>query len=165
MADWTNLPNERFEPGAPARGVDARRLRDNPIAIAEGAAGAPRIQTDGINNGAVTNAKVAAGSLGAEKFQTGTDERNWVLARCAAASVGAVGTYAWLNTKSSNAIDSSAGFTTSGSSLEYSSFSIRGGDTVMEEVGGSSPSGTWRLMGQFKGGFTVRRGSLFLRIS
>lgn len=43
MADWTNIPNGNIETGKPIRAIDGRALRDNPIAIAEGAAGAPRI--------------------------------------------------------------------------------------------------------------------------
>ena len=45
MADWTTIPDESLEPGKPIRSVDGLTLRDNPVAIAEGAAGAPRIQT------------------------------------------------------------------------------------------------------------------------
>ena len=67
MADWTNIANTALQPGAPVRSIDGVALRDNPIAIAEGAAGAPRIagqtgpavQTNGIFDGAVTNAKIA----------------------------------------------------------------------------------------------------------
>ena len=59
MADWTNIANTALQPGAPVRSIDGVALRDNPIAIAEGAAGAPRIQTNGIQNSAVTNAKIA----------------------------------------------------------------------------------------------------------
>jgi hypothetical protein len=66
MATWTNVANTSLEPGSPARSVDAFALRDNPIAIAEGAAGAPRIagqqgpavQTAGLFDGAVTNNKL-----------------------------------------------------------------------------------------------------------
>lgn len=43
MADWTTIPDTSLDPGAPARSIDAKALRDNPIAIAEGADGAPRI--------------------------------------------------------------------------------------------------------------------------
>jgi hypothetical protein len=43
MADWTTLPDSSLEPGKPIRSIDGLALRDNPIAIAEGAAGAPRI--------------------------------------------------------------------------------------------------------------------------
>lgn len=72
MADWTNLPDTTFEPGAPAKGRDMRFLRDNPIAIAEGAAGAPRIQTAGIQNSAVTQAKMATDSVGRAQVRTAT---------------------------------------------------------------------------------------------
>lgn len=44
MATWTNIPDSVLEPGKPARSVDALALRDNPIAIAEGAAGAPKVE-------------------------------------------------------------------------------------------------------------------------
>jgi hypothetical protein len=43
MTDWTNIPNGNIETGKPGRAIDGRALRDNPIAIAEGADGAPRI--------------------------------------------------------------------------------------------------------------------------
>lgn len=42
---WTNIPDDVLEPGKPIRSVDAIALRDNPIAIAQGLAGAPRILT------------------------------------------------------------------------------------------------------------------------
>ncbi|SEB79837.1 hypothetical protein [Rhodobacter sp. 24-YEA-8] len=44
MAFWTNLLNSIFETGKPIRAVDGRALRDNPIAIAEGAPDAPGLQ-------------------------------------------------------------------------------------------------------------------------
>ena len=43
MASWTDIPNSSLETGKPARSVDALAFRDNPIAIAEGATGAPKI--------------------------------------------------------------------------------------------------------------------------
>lgn len=45
MADFTTISTSRLLPDAPARSIDAIALRDNPVAIAEGAAGAPRIRT------------------------------------------------------------------------------------------------------------------------
>ena len=44
MADWTTIPDSSIEPGKPIRSIDGLALRDNPIAIAEGAPGAPRIE-------------------------------------------------------------------------------------------------------------------------
>jgi hypothetical protein len=48
MATWTNIPSTALEPGSPARSFDALALRDNPIAIATRAAGAPRVQVASI---------------------------------------------------------------------------------------------------------------------
>ena len=152
MATWTNIANTSLEPGSPARSVDAFALRDNPIAIAEGAAGAPRIagqqgpavQTEGLFNGAVTSAKLA----------TGSGERDWVLERTAGASRGAVGTYAFC-VQVSGGIPS-AGGTVAGSSLRY---------THANNFNGSgTPPGSWRVMG-----WTASTGldgrTVYLRIS
>ena len=164
MADWTTIPDTTFEPGAPAKGRDMRFLRDNPIAIAEGASGAPRIQAGGIGTGAVTNVKLASnavtnvkvsnGTLGAEKFQTGATERNWVLARTAAAARGAVGSYAFLSLVSG---DSGGGDTKAGSDLSYASATSEGGVSS-----GGTPAGTWRNMGRT---LSTGNATVFLRIS
>ena len=58
MAEFTVIPDANLEPEKPGRSIDALALRDNPIAIAEGAAGAPRIQTAAIQDGAVAQAKL-----------------------------------------------------------------------------------------------------------
>lgn len=149
MATWTNISDTFLEPGKPVRSVDGLALRDNPIAITEGAAGAPRIV-----NAAVTN-----GTLGAEKFQTGTAERDWVLARCAAASVGSVGTYALLKAEGISSL--APGDTAAGSALDYASAA---GTT---EVSPTSPPGTWRAMGFTEGSAepVTNRTTVFLRIS
>ena len=44
MADWTNLPNTAVGVGGLPSGTTVTALRDNPIAIAEGAPGAPRVE-------------------------------------------------------------------------------------------------------------------------
>jgi len=44
MADWTNLPNQAVGVGGLPSGTTVTALRDNPVAIAEGAAGAPRVE-------------------------------------------------------------------------------------------------------------------------
>jgi len=43
MADYTDIGDSLIEVGKPIRALDGRALRDNPIAIAEGAADAPRV--------------------------------------------------------------------------------------------------------------------------
>jgi len=58
MATWTNVANTSLEPGSPARSVDAFALRDNPIAIAEGAAGAPRIVNQAIQDRTIRGIKL-----------------------------------------------------------------------------------------------------------
>ena len=50
MATWTDIPNSSLEPNAPARSIDALALRDNPVAITEGASGAPRVQIGGLTD-------------------------------------------------------------------------------------------------------------------
>ena len=161
MADWTTIPDTTFEPGAPAKGRDIRFLRDNPIAIAEGAPGAPRIAGQ---QGPVVR---AAGLF------SGNAERDWVLARCASASVGAVGTYAMLRGQS----DLGPGSTVSGSNLNYIGalhfFSIDGASGTTQSHSatlGASPAGTWRCMSNLSASVGVVsqgsfRAGLFLRIS
>ena len=43
MADWTNITDTSVDPDAPLTSQLAYAWRDNPIAIAEGASGAPRV--------------------------------------------------------------------------------------------------------------------------
>ena len=44
MADWTVIPDSVLDPDAPLTSDLAYAWRDNPIAIAEGASGAPKVQ-------------------------------------------------------------------------------------------------------------------------
>lgn len=160
MADYLPINPTEIEPEAPLTSSLAARWSNNPIAIAEGAPGAPRIQTNAIANGAVT----------APKLATGNQERNWVLARVAAAPLGAVGTYAslvisdaamgsgWIAT-------SNEGDTRPGSDLRWSS-------TDGGSISSTSPSGTWRCMGRavtgwidLESGWIARRPSVWLRIA
>jgi|SRR5690554_5651501 len=153
MAAWTEILDSNLEPNAPVRSVDHIAMRDNPIAIAEGAPGAPRIA--GQQGPAVQNAGVFDGTLGAEKFQSGADERDWVLARASEATAGAVGTYAFLTVPQS--YGGGPGGTLAGSLLRYSNVAASSGPT---------PSGTWRIMGYAETSQTVdHRTTLFLRIS
>src|SRR5690554_6343815 len=130
-----------------------RFLRDNTIAIAEGAPGAPRI--DGTQSPAIRNGGIPNGEIGSEKFQSGADERDWVLARASEATAGAVGTYAFLTVPQN--YGGGPGGTLAGSLLRYSNVAASSGPT---------PSGTWRIMGYAETSQTVdHRTTLFLRIS
>ena len=55
MADWFSIPNTSVDPDAPVTSNLMYALRDNPIAIAEGATGAPRVTQSAILNPSVGN--------------------------------------------------------------------------------------------------------------
>jgi hypothetical protein len=154
MATWTTLPDASLEPGKPIRSIDGLALRDNPVAITEGASGAPRI---------------AAAAL-----QTGNNERDWVLDRTASAAVGSIGTYAFLRTTfaATNTNVTSTyqfGTTHAGSSLRYTQ--NQSASAIQEST--TAPAGTWRAMGQafrstpdaYGGTVYAPAATVFLRIS
>jgi hypothetical protein len=136
MATWTTLPDASLEPGKPIRSIDGLALRDNPIAISEGAAGAPKIQTAALITG--------------EQMTTAN-----VLNATAGAAAGAVGTYALAVLLSGGAV--SFGSTTSGSNLRPSSSAA--------SPTGSALSGTWRCMGVSAQAADSTGVTLWLRIS
>jgi hypothetical protein len=79
-------------------------------------------------------------------------------------TLGAVGTYAMLGRTTNGSIV--AGQTYSGSSLVFSGFASSNtfSDSTSADIRGSSPTGTWRAMGNVNA--TDRNAStLFLRIS
>lgn len=170
MATWTEIPNSSIETGRPIRAIDGRALRDNVVALAEGASGAPKIETAAIDDLAVTAGKLA----------TGNNERDWVLDRTAGASVGAVGTYAFLGETGN--VTTNPGGTRAGSALRYANVikfdtsdqaSASWASTFLSAArargGSSAPAGTWRAMGfnfSENTSFDISRGAtLWLRIS
>jgi hypothetical protein len=153
MPDYTDLPNSAVGVGGVPSGTTVTALRDNPLAIAEGAAGAPRVQTAGIEDNAITAAKIPDGSIGAEKFQLGTDERDWVGERTASLAFNAQGTYVMARNESGGTLDSSA--TVSGANIRPSSQATRRPGIS------SNLSGTWRCMGYAPNNEVT----LFLRVS
>lgn len=92
-----------------------------------------------------------------------------VLSATAGASVGAVGTYAFMADQTNSATNVSPGATIAGSSLRYSSISFyEGVGEFSDRTNGSAASGTWRLLGYGRrdlGSGNQRYTSLFLRIS
>jgi len=58
MTTWTTIPNTAVAAGGRPRGSVITALRDNPVAIAEGASGAPRVAF------AATSAGIAGASVG-----------------------------------------------------------------------------------------------------
>ena len=121
MADWTTIPDESLEPGKPIRSVDGLTLRDNPVAIAEGAAGAPRVE-----DAALSTTATSAGE-------------QWVADRINL-NVGEVGTYAFLITTRLGSGGYEHGDTEDGGDLRYSS-----ADNTLGAVVGAGT--TWQCMG------------------
>jgi len=145
---WRDIADSEVDPESPITTSLAQAWRDNPIGIANGDSGAPRISSD---------SAIDWGGSG-----TGTNSAStWVLSRTSEASVGAVGTYAVLVTNTGDLPFLDPGQTRSGSYLDYTNLS--------GNLSGSSPSGTWMVMGIVNytdadtGG--AASASLFLRVS
>ena len=145
MAQWTNIPTDRIEPGKPIRAIDGLALRDNPIAIAEGASGAPRVQTNGIANSAVTTSKIANSNVTAQKLATGGNENNWVRSRTATSTAGQVGTYAFVTRTANQSGTTTWNGTIAGSNLRRAAVTEDGKLSINESA---ALSGTWRIMGE-----------------
>jgi hypothetical protein len=157
MATWTNVPNTVLEPGDPIRSVDIIAIKENVIALSEGASGAPPIQTAALATG--------------ERMNTTN-----VLNATAGATFGAVGTYALLGETTFTA--TSIGNTRAGSALRPFGF-VRGSTSFGNATEGNLnafgsttvPSGTWRALGPvtFRNvpayGSFAYGGCLWLRIS
>lgn len=146
---YSAIPDANITNGSPLRDVDLFLLRDNPLAIAAGDTGAPRVLSD-------TAIDYGGAGVGT------TNARDWILTRIASASVGAVGTYALLATATANL---NPGSTLAGSSLEYASVIETAPASSAQLVYSSAPSGTWRLMGQIDPAPGTVAVSLWLRIS
>ena len=129
MATWTAVPDSSLEPGKPIRSIDAIALRDNPVAIAEGAFGAPKIVSDSAINWNGGGAGVAPAV-------------NWVGAKTSLLSAGAVGSYAFAR-RASGTFTTTFGGTIEGSLLRPVGV-IEAGIIVSLSL---ALSGTWRCMG------------------
>jgi hypothetical protein len=162
MTIWTNIPDGNLEPGDPIRSVDIIAIRDNPIAITEGASGAPKIQTAAIEDLAVTTAKIATN----ERITTAN-----ILSATAGANAGDIGSYAFLGelAQTSTAING----TRAGSNLRYVSLGKQinnwgSGTTQGVSAFGvyvTSPSGTWKCMGRSYYDDNIYPATVWLRIS
>lgn len=150
MATWVNISNANLQPGAPARSVDALALRDNPIALAEGAAGAPRIQTAAIQDGAITNAKIANGAVTWAKVSAGS-----IYIGMGAIPAGAIGSVAMVARSTAGLVTPiSWGELVPGSAIRPSN---SGGADVGATI--TQLSGTWRILG---GGLPVPSRAILL---
>ena len=140
--DWVPPIEMNFDVEKPIRSEQGFLLAGNPIAIANGKPGAPRIQRAAVQDGAIN----------APKLATGTTERDWVLARTSGADAGAVGTYAFLG-ETSGTTGTTFGGTRAGSALRPagirapSSFANTGPGFTGHSGQDTALSGTWRCMG------------------
>jgi hypothetical protein len=90
-----------------------------------------------------------------------------VLAATAGATAGAVGVYGWLVQTSAAQVAITIGTSYAGSSFRNSGiFGTNAGSDASLDVTASTPSGTWRAMGQVSNTAGIEnRATLFLRIS
>jgi hypothetical protein len=129
MATWTTIPDSSLEPGKPIRSIDTLALRDNPVAIAEGAPGAPRVASDSAIDW-------GGGGVGE------TSAVNWVGAKNSLLSAGAIGSFAF-------AVRSTGtGLVTFGSTLAGSSLTPTGIASGGVTASGGTLTGTWRCLGR-----------------
>lgn len=138
MAVWTDISDAVLEPGKPIRSVDGIALRENPKAIAEGAAGAPKIQTLALDSEVVTTEKVAPQAVTAPKLAVTAAETTWVGNMFSNLSLGARGMLAFAKAVSGGSVG--PGGTRSGSVLRYTSLASDEPTTII-------PSGTWMCLG------------------
>lgn len=135
MADWTNIANNEIDGDSPITESLMTALRDNPVAITEGASGAPKIQSAALASSAVNNVALGSGAVTYNKLSSSLY------------TTGAIGTYALL--RGSYQINITPGSSYAGSSLFYAgiAFAIGGGTPVVSYMTSGQPPGTWRAMG------------------
>lgn len=142
---WTTISNALVAVGALPFATTIQALRDNPIAIAAGDVGAPRVVPaaldrayvrQGQGSGMGTN-DVFIGWNGSSLLSQ-VDTSPLGALHTSGLSTGDVGTYAMLRLND-DAVTLNPGDTRAGSSLRYSN--------AAGSTGGATPSGTWRLNG------------------
>lgn len=138
MADYIAQPDTAVDPDAPVTSDLMYALRDNPIAIAEGASGAPRI---------------ADAALGTSVTAAG---RNWVAQRVVTSAGTAVGRYV-MAMLSAPATSASFGSVRSGSELRAAS--------ADGTPSGSGLPGSWVCCGNTSTANDSDRTTLWLRVS
>lgn len=123
MADWNVIQDTQVDPDAPITSELGYAFRDNPIAIAEGASGAPRIE-----DAALSGSATGAG-------------RTWIVERMAIGGQANVGNYVFARFFSGTHAAANPGDIASGDDLRYVS-------SNSSAPGPSLPSGsTWRCHG------------------
>jgi hypothetical protein len=137
---WTNIDNSLVSVGALPFATTIQALRDNPIAIADGDAGAPRVQTAAINDSAVTTEKLAAN----ERINSVT-----IIPTLAGMTANAVGVPCLMQSQrtTGSIVTYEPNSTIAGSSLRFAS----AGSVASATAG----AGTWRCLGYMQDGTGV----------
>lgn len=81
MTTYTTLTDAQLAQDQPQTQAKMRALRDNPLAIAEGDASAPKIQTAAIADSAITSVKIANNTIAVSKLISPTASYTGVVAR------------------------------------------------------------------------------------
>lgn len=119
MADYTTITDAQVDPEAPITSELMSALRDNPIAIAEGATGAPSV----LGNIAANTTAGAVGSYVWARRTSGTTD------------------VSFNSTLAGSSLSPTSGAAVVGPGL--------GGDNAAGFTTGSALSGTWRCMGTY----------------
>ena len=144
MEDYIPITEAQSDPEGAVDSSLIKRLRDNPIAIAKGAAGAPKIQYAALDEGL---AQQPAGGLGTYAFagtETGTSE-------------GAL----------FGEVKPGSDFRPAGIAATQSFLAVSrpGAASSHRSEAGTALAGSWRCMGRCDPGPTTSGATLWLRIS
>lgn len=124
--------------------------------------------TVSIPTGGISNALVGNGQIGAEKLQTGTDERTWVMARYASAPAGSVGSLIFAVASVSAALGNEImpGETTAGANLRPAGSGLFA-STPTVYTSDYSLTGTWRALGYavYRSDMLAYDATLWVRVS
>ncbi len=161
---WSVIADSVLQVGRPIRALTMRLLRDNITALANGDAGAPRIQRNALQPLAIDTARLENGNVTAPKLATSDAERDWVLARIAAADAGGTGTPVFAVRVGTPGVSQAVnyGSTYAGSDLRVAGLRIVSGVVVM--TSGGSLTGTWRALGNAASTVEDKQ-TLFVRIA
>lgn len=145
---YTDIPDANLEPGKPIRSIDALALRDNPIAIANGDNGAPRIKRAALENSIIAEPQLLNGAVSAGKLN-GPSIQAWL----GGLGTNQIGTYGLMSFPGSNEVN--PGDIVAGSSIGYAD--------AAGNIKTSSASGSWKCRGYKPSGSAGV--TLFQRIS